>query len=442
MSNCRALKKDVDLDKMSNRDKLLFFELFYNAGIALQHTHNIILKELEKYTHLNNKYKLPSMMTLGKEIITPLRKDSYYKEILSSKHISRLSINLMIQTLLTNYKVYLDKQYKLNNASNKQQKKLLANHNGSKKTYGKPRYKRDRYTTIPISNNSSQNGNSIRIHRKSIDMPFFKNIKTKQNNDNLSDKQIKIIHVKELVPEQKYQLVIIYEKEVVEKEVNENPTQIGIDLNMANDEIFCDSNNNIIKIPTKINNKLNLIDEEISLLDSLISQCDNNKSKEHRRLLYKRHKLFRKFNNILKDFYAKTINQIIHQSDIICIEDLNSRNMRYENQPKTRLTKNVNKKLSKVKFFQIKERFIQTAENLGKTLILVDARYTSKTCNCCGHINHDLGLEKTWTCPNCGININRDLNAAQNILDFGTLTKEHSIVRELNIPVKKTIKVI
>ena len=43
---------------------------------------------------------------------------------------------------------------------------------------------------------------------------------------------------------------------------------------------------------------------------------------------------------------------------------------------------------------------------------------SSKTCNHCGYVNQNLTLkDRKWTCPNCGTEIIRDQNAAQNLRD-------------------------
>lgn len=68
--------------------------------------------------------------------------------------------------------------------------------------------------------------------------------------------------------------------------------------------------------------------------------------------------------------------------------------------------------------------FAEIARQLGykaERLVLIDPFYpSSKTCNGCGFINHDLTLaERTWVCPSCGTILERDVNAAQNIRDEG-----------------------
>ena len=49
-------------------------------------------------------------------------------------------------------------------------------------------------------------------------------------------------------------------------------------------------------------------------------------------------------------------------------------------------------------------------------VIICDEAYTSKTCGNCGFIHQRLGSNKTFKCPRCEIIMDRDMNAARNIL--------------------------
>jgi putative transposase len=49
-------------------------------------------------------------------------------------------------------------------------------------------------------------------------------------------------------------------------------------------------------------------------------------------------------------------------------------------------------------------------------VIIVTEEYTSKTCSCCGSINNSLGGSKIFHCRHCHVIMDRDLNAARNIL--------------------------
>ena len=53
-------------------------------------------------------------------------------------------------------------------------------------------------------------------------------------------------------------------------------------------------------------------------------------------------------------------------------------------------------------------------------MILVDPRYTSRTCSRCGHVVQSLPLsQRTFSCETCGNVMDRDWNAAINILNRG-----------------------
>lgn len=57
----------------------------------------------------------------------------------------------------------------------------------------------------------------------------------------------------------------------------------------------------------------------------------------------------------------------------------------------------------------------------GKTFTKIDTFFpSSKTCNCCGHKVESLPLDiREWICPSCSAEHDRDVNAANNILDEG-----------------------
>jgi putative transposase len=54
-----------------------------------------------------------------------------------------------------------------------------------------------------------------------------------------------------------------------------------------------------------------------------------------------------------------------------------------------------------------------------KTVIAVDRSFpSSKRCGCCGHVNAELRLgQGVWKCPTCGTRHNRNIAAAQNLLE-------------------------
>ena len=66
--------------------------------------------------------------------------------------------------------------------------------------------------------------------------------------------------------------------------------------------------------------------------------------------------------------------------------------------------------------FKFKTRLRDKAlENKSFRVHDVNESYTSKTCSCCGVLN-DVGSRKVLDCSGCRVRIDRDVNAARNIL--------------------------
>jgi len=66
------------------------------------------------------------------------------------------------------------------------------------------------------------------------------------------------------------------------------------------------------------------------------------------------------------------------------------------------------------------QKFIEyKAENMGKTVIYVNPKYTSQKCSRCGYIDKGNRRGSVFKCKNCGFELNADLNAARNIEVIG-----------------------
>jgi putative transposase len=59
------------------------------------------------------------------------------------------------------------------------------------------------------------------------------------------------------------------------------------------------------------------------------------------------------------------------------------------------------------------------AENAGRVVVLVDPRNTSKTCSGCGTLVEKSLSVRVHFCPVCGLKMDRDQNAAINVLGLG-----------------------
>jgi putative transposase len=136
-------------------------------------------------------------------------------------------------------------------------------------------------------------------------------------------------------------------------------------------------------------------------------------SKNRKKQLVRVARAHRKLRNKRTDFIHKTTTQLAKTKSVIVMEDLNTKGM----------VKNhcLAKAISNAAFGEIKRQLEYKTTWYGSKLIFVSRWFpSSKMCSKCGFINKDLSLsERTWVCPECGTEHNRDFSAATNILAEG-----------------------
>ena len=80
------------------------------------------------------------------------------------------------------------------------------------------------------------------------------------------------------------------------------------------------------------------------------------------------------------------------------------------------------RRISQWPFGLLQQQIAYKAAWAGVPVEFVDASNTSKECSHCGYLNKGLKMtEREWRCPSCGVTLDRDLNAADNIERRGTI---------------------
>jgi putative transposase len=125
---------------------------------------------------------------------------------------------------------------------------------------------------------------------------------------------------------------------------------------------------------------------------------------------------YEKITNIREDFQHKLANKLIRENDKIILEDLNVKSMM--------MSTNyfVNKgNISDAAMSSFTGKIVYKAERAGRLLDKVNPKNTSKMCSGCGQLKTDLELkDRIYHCQHCGLTMDRDHNAARNILKLGT----------------------
>lgn len=137
---------------------------------------------------------------------------------------------------------------------------------------------------------------------------------------------------------------------------------------------------------------------------------------------------FESITNRRNDFQWKLAHDLCRRYDHIFIEDLSL----------TGMTRLWGRKMSDLAHSEFVSKMEYVAGKYGVTVHKIDRFYpSSKTCQC-GYTNKGLKLtDRTWACPECGRENDRDLNAAKNILRKGISelwseckTEYHSAIRD------------
>ncbi|EPB8149891.1 RNA-guided endonuclease InsQ/TnpB family protein [Clostridium perfringens] len=120
-------------------------------------------------------------------------------------------------------------------------------------------------------------------------------------------------------------------------------------------------------------------------------------------------KLHQRLRNIRTDYINKTVSKIVKQKpSYVTIEDLNVKGMMKN--------KHLSKAIASQKFFEFKTKLTVKCKENNIELRIVDRFYpSSKTCSQCGKIKKDLKLSNRIYKCNCGLDIDRDLNASINL---------------------------
>lgn len=108
--------------------------------------------------------------------------------------------------------------------------------------------------------------------------------------------------------------------------------------------------------------------------------------------------------------------KLIKENDMIAIEDLNILALKEQKDLKGKFGKNVRRTFNQASFGELIRQLTYKAEEAGRSLVKVDPRGTTQRCSGCDRVvPKDLKV-RVHACPHCGLVLDRDHNAARNIL--------------------------
>ena len=213
----------------------------------------------------------------------------------------------------------------------------------------------------------------------------------------------------------KYYVSITYsiEKTVHPVTVSENQA-LGLDY--KSDGLYVDSNGNVADMPHWFRlAQSKLKKEQRKLRNKVGSQKGEMKSHGYLKRLQKVRNLHEHIANQRLDYLHKESTRLADLYDVILIEDLDMKAIANKGFGNGKATlDNGWGMFTTMLDYKMAER--------GKHLQKIDRWYpSSQTCSVCGCINSEtknLSIRK-WTCPHCGAEHDRDINAAINIKQKG-----------------------
>lgn len=185
-----------------------------------------------------------------------------------------------------------------------------------------------------------------------------------------------------------------------------NNFKIGFDLGLK--DFLIDSDGIVIDNPKYFMKS----QEKLAKEQRKLSHCtkgSNNYNKQKLKVAL----VHEKVRNQRKDFQHKISCQLINENQVIISEDLKPSNM-IKN-------RKLSKSIADASFSSFCNMIDYKSKWYGITYIKISSFYpSSKLCHCCGYKNTTLTLaDRKWECPNCHTLLDRDKNAALNILEEG-----------------------
>ncbi len=174
---------------------------------------------------------------------------------------------------------------------------------------------------------------------------------------------------------------------------------VGIDVGLK--DFLVTSNNETVPIPQFARSS----EKRRKLLNKALSRKPKKGTKRRQKAGKRLSKHYQKVERQRKDFHYKVANWLVRKYDIIAHEDLNIKGL-----AKTRLSKSI----LDAGWGEFIEIVRVLAERAGRLTVAVNPSGTSQNCSGCGE-KVPKTLKDRWHSCTCGIELDRDLNAAINI---------------------------
>lgn len=194
---------------------------------------------------------------------------------------------------------------------------------------------------------------------------------------------------------------------------------MGIDLGIKELATVSFGEDKIVYHNINKSKKMRAIEEKIVYHQKIASRKRReNKGKEKSKNLIKEEMIIKKLSerkaNIRKNYYHQITHELVSMRPArVVMETLQFEDM-------LGFSKEHNKNVAEQSFYEFERLMKYKCEKNGIPFILADKYFkSSKTCSSCGYVKEDLTLsDRVFICPCCGLKIDRDYNAAINLMEY------------------------
>jgi len=186
---------------------------------------------------------------------------------------------------------------------------------------------------------------------------------------------------------------------------------VGVDVGLTNLLVF--SNGEPSVAPPKFLRKSEKRLKRAQRVLSRRKKGSNRRAKQRERIA----RLHCRIAHQRSDFQWKLATELARKYSFIAVEDLNIRGMVRNHK--------LAKSISDASWSAFDKKLEHAVVKTGSRLVRGNARNTTKTCSACGWIWESMTLsDRVFQCGKCGLALDRDVNAARNILRVGRDTAE------------------
>jgi putative transposase len=248
----------------------------------------------------------------------------------------------------------------------------------------------------------------IKISKNKIKLPHFGWVKMSESFD--EDFTVKNVTISRTANDWFIGWKTEFDDDALKIEGIENMPEVGVDIGiktlatLSNGVTFAN-----VKAFKKFKKKLAKAQRK---QDKKYNPKSKEQSKNYKKASKKVAKIHQKIANVRKDATHKLTTHLAKNHSTVKIEDLNVSGMLKN--------KRLSSAISDGGFYEFRRQLEYKCAWYGSKLVVIDRFFaSSKTCSCCGKVKKDLKLsERIFNCDDCGLSIDRDLNAAINIKNF------------------------